>query len=79
MVNWCYRIDILSRLCVVSYVGIRIDGSVGCRQSRDSGKAESLKDRIVADMGPDEAILRWLQNRMYLGIQYARLEFVLAP
>ena len=42
----------LSGICVVNYVGIRIDGSVGCRQYRDSGEAESLK-RGYHTLSPD--------------------------
>ena len=43
MVNWCILYDMLSGICAVSYVGIRIDGSVGCCQHRDFGEVESLK------------------------------------
>ena len=40
----------LSGMCVISYVGIRTDGSVGCRQYRDSGEAESLKSSVLKDV-----------------------------
>ena len=47
MVTWCVLYDMLSGICIVSYVGIHMDGSVGCRLSRDSGEAESLKGGMI--------------------------------